>query len=154
MTWWEENDHFLLLHTDQLSACKWIIQNKSVVCSSALQLGGCCLCRNEESFQLVVIGTWGSVMKMPWRPFWTPAVHVHNLQLSSAGSFLCSRCNLWLSSSAWMHPRRSDVWSVIRYGWFNVEMEGPAAATCWTSWADISAVFEGKKNHIMIGLRD
>lgn len=100
-----------------------------------------------------MIGTRGNVMKTPWRPFWTPAVHVYNLQLSSAGSPLRSCCNLWLSS-AWMHPRRSDVWSVIRYGWFTVEMEGLADA----NWADISAVFTSlqkkKKKHVIIGLRE
>lgn len=77
-------------------------------------------------------------------------LHVHNLQLSSAGSVLCSYCNLWLSTSAWMNSRRSAVWSVIRYGWFKVEMECPADA----NWADISAVFTSLgKNHIIIGLK-
>lgn len=92
---------------------------------------------------------WKQRRKTLCRPVWTPAVHVHNLQLSSAAS-LSARVAVWLSSSAWMNSGRSEMWSVIRFGWFNVEMERPADA----NWADVSAVSTSLlKNHRIIGLR-
>lgn len=63
---------------------------------------------------------------------------------------LSARVAVWLSCSDWMNPRRSEMWAVLRFGWFNVEMERPADA----NWADISAGSTSLlKNHVLIGLR-
>lgn len=100
-----------------------------------------------------MFGTWDKFMKTEdenaVETFWGPAVYVQNLHLSSAGSVLCSCCKLWLSSSVWINSKRLYVWLIIRYSWFNLEMEYPADA----NWADASAVFTYLlKNHIIIGL--
>lgn len=66
-----------------------------------------------------------------WRPFWSPC--------QQPGSVLNSYCNLWLSAHTWMNSRRSAVWSVIRHGWFKVEMKCPANA----NWAHIIIWLKG-----------
>lgn len=128
------------------SFCKWTIQNDD---RKHPQL----FSRNEGSFHFEVIGTW-DIMK-------TEEENAVETRLDSCcpcpqpSTVICcfslsARVAVWLSSSDWMNPRRSEMWSVIRFGSFNVEMERLADA----NWADISAGSTSLlKNHVLIGLR-
>lgn len=125
------------------SFCKWTIQNDD---RKHPQL----FSRNGESFHFEVIGTWGNILKTRGKCCGDPS----GLLLSMSTAFNClslsARVAVWLSCSDWMNPRRSEMWAVLRFGWFNVEMDRPADA----NWADISAGSTSLlKNHVLIGLR-
>lgn len=129
------------------SFCKWTIQNDD---RNPPQL----FSGNEESFHFEVIGTWGNIMK-------TEEEDAVETRLDSCcpcpqpSTVICcfslsARVAVRLSSSDWKNPRRSEMRSVIRFGWFNVEMERPADA----NWVDISAGSTPLlKNRVLIGLR-